>query len=63
MTEVINLRLQRKRKQRADKERTAAENRVLHGRSKAETQRQRIEKARSAAFIDGHRREPDDRES
>ena len=63
MTVVINLRLQRKRRQRADKEHTAAENRVLHGRSKAEKQRQRIEKERSAAFIDGHRREPDDRES
>lgn len=60
MTAVINLRLARKRRQRAEKERAADENRALHGRSKAEKERQRLETERAAAFVDGHRLDPDD---
>ncbi len=62
MTTVVNLRLARKRRMRAEKEHAAAGNRALHGRTKAEKLRQRLEKERSAAFIDGHRLEPDDAE-
>ena len=59
MTSVVNLRLARKRRARAEKERVAGENRALHGRPKAEKLRQRLEKERAAAFVDGHRLEPD----
>ena len=59
MTTVINLRLVRKRRLRAEKERTAAQNRALHGRPKAEKDRQHLEDERAAAFVDGHRLEPD----
>ena len=38
---VVNLRMARKRKARADKERQAGENRAVHGRSKAEKLRDR----------------------
>ena len=59
MTAVINLRLARKRRQRAEKERAASENRAVHGRPKAEKERQRLDNERAAAFVDGHRLEPD----
>jgi hypothetical protein len=36
MGEVVNLRIARKRKVRADHQRQAAENRAAHGRSKGE---------------------------
>ena len=36
MAEIINLRRARKRKERADKEAQAAENRIAFGRTKAE---------------------------
>jgi hypothetical protein len=36
MSEIVNLRQARKRKRRAENERTAAANRVLHGRMKGE---------------------------
>ena len=55
MSNVVNLRMARKQKARADKERTASENRTLHGRSKPEKQRDRLESEKAAAFIDGHR--------
>ena len=62
MTTIVNLRLARKRRKRAEKEHAAAGNRALHRRTKAEKLRQRLEKERSAAFIDGHRLEPGDPE-
>jgi hypothetical protein len=62
MTAVVNLRLARKRRKRAESERAAAENRAIHGRPKAEKERRRLDKERSAAFIDGHRREPNEPE-
>jgi hypothetical protein len=39
MAEIINLRLQRKRKARSAKEATAAEKRAQHGLTKAERER------------------------
>ena len=55
MTNVVNLRMARKRKARAEKEQAAGENRALHGRSKAEKLRDRTQAEKSAAFVDGHR--------
>ncbi|WP_274628378.1 DUF4169 family protein [Arvimicrobium flavum] len=57
MAEIVNLRQARKRKERADRDRVAAENRALHGRSKAERQRDEVAAARAAADLDGHQRE------
>lgn len=36
MADLVNLRLHRKRKRRADREEQAAQNRVIHGRTRAE---------------------------
>lgn len=61
--EIVNLRKARKAKARGEKDRQAAENRVLHGRSKAERQRDAADKDRIRRELDGaHRGEtPDDR--
>ena len=56
MAEIVNLRAARKRKAREDAERTAETNRALSGRSKSEKQRDRLEKDKARAFVDGHRR-------
>ena len=58
MPEVVNLRQVRKQKARAEKERLADANRALHGRTKAEKIRAKVEAEKSAAFIEGHRLEP-----
>ena len=61
MGEVVNLRQVRKQKARADKERLAGENRALHGRSKAERERDRLTSEKAENFVAGHRRQkPDD---
>ena len=57
MSSVVNLRLARKRKARAGKEQTASENRALHGRTKAEKSRDRLEAEKSTSFIEAHRLE------
>ena len=59
MAEVINLRLARKARIRAAKSAEAAQNRALHGLTKAERSRQRAEAAHAARQIDGARREPE----
>ncbi|TGV64514.1 DUF4169 family protein, partial [Mesorhizobium sp. M00.F.Ca.ET.158.01.1.1] len=41
MAEIVNLRQFRKQKARADREQAAGQNRALHGRTKAEKQRDR----------------------
>lgn len=58
MAYTVNLRRFRKQKARAEKQQAAEQNRALHGRSKAERQRDRSEKAAALAFIEGHRRDP-----
>lgn len=55
LAEIINLRLARKRKSRADHDAAAAEARAAHGRTKAEKQRDKALRAREAASLDGHR--------
>lgn len=54
MGDVVNLRMARKQKARLDKEKTAEQNRALHGRTKAERLVARTEAARQSALIDGH---------
>ncbi len=63
MGDVVNLRTARKRKARADKERQAAENRILHGRTKSESTVVRSINEAMKARHDAHLREgrsPDD---
>ena len=55
MAELVNLRLVRKRKAKEAAEKTAAENRILSGRTKAEKQFDRQAKRRTARFLDDHR--------
>lgn len=57
MAEIINLRLARKARQRADAEQKAAENRARFGRSKNERIAQEREAARLAHKINGARRD------
>lgn len=57
MAEVVNLRMARKRKERAEAEAKAASNRALHGQTKAEKNRQRAEQARLDRTVEGARRE------
>lgn len=57
MGEVVNLRQARKHKARIEKERVASENRALHGRTKAERERERLLTDKAENFIAGHRRE------
>ena len=55
MAEIVNLRMARKQKARAQRERVAEQNRAAFGRSKAErdTHRQAADKADK--FIEDHR--------
>ncbi|MDX8538256.1 MULTISPECIES: DUF4169 family protein [Mesorhizobium] len=57
MGDVVNLRQVRKQKARTEKERLAGESRALHGRSKAERDRDRLAADKAEHFIAGHRRE------
>lgn len=54
MSDIVNLRMARKRKARADKEQLATENRALHGRTKAEKDRDRLLGDQAATRLDGH---------
>ena len=60
MAEVINLRQARKARARGEAARQAAQNRALHGRTKAEKQLQDREAERAARLLDGARRESED---
>lgn len=57
MADILNLRQARKQKARDEKLRAAEQNRALHGRSKAEKERDRIAADKSEKFVAGHRRE------
>ena len=61
MAEIINLRQARKRRERADKEAEAAENRVRHGRTKADSERQAKDRNKSKKALDGKKLDPDGR--
>ncbi len=53
---VTNLRQARKRKQRLEREREAAANRVTHGRRAEEVQQQRLTQERDETRLEAHRR-------
>jgi hypothetical protein len=55
--EIVNLRRVRKAKVRNIREETAAENRRLHGRTKAEKAKEAAERERAVRAIDAHRRD------
>lgn len=55
MASVVNLNRFRKDKARADKQQRAAENRALHGRSKAEWQKEDDTKRRLRDLLDGQK--------
>ena len=59
MAEVINLRMARKAKARADKAREATTNRALHGEDKASRAARKAAADRAARQLDGHQRVPD----
>jgi len=59
MGDVVNLRLARKAKGRADKAQQAASNRAAHGESKAAKAARQADLDRATRQIDGHKRETD----
>jgi hypothetical protein len=60
MSDLVNLRLVRKRRAREAADRLAAEQRARFGRSKAETQAEAERRALAARVLDGHRRDRPD---
>ncbi len=56
MGEIVNLRSVKKRLGRAAEEAKAKENRIRHGRTKAETANDRRAEVRRAALLDASRR-------
>lgn len=55
MADIINLRSTRKAKARAEKQQVAAENRTRYGRTKADKEKEKAERALAAAKLDGHK--------
>lgn len=59
--DIINLRSFRKQKRRDEKEQTAEENRIRHGRTKQEKARDLRESEKADREIDGHKIEEADK--
>ena len=57
MAEIINLRQARKRRQRAEKEARASENRIAFGRTKAERTLSEAQKDLVDRRLEGHKRD------
>ncbi|MDT0507633.1 DUF4169 family protein [Novosphingobium sp. MMS21-SN21R] len=57
MAEIVNLRMARKAKARAEQQAEAQANRAKFGRTKAEKTRNRLDAERSARLLDGARRD------
>lgn len=57
MADVVNLNKMRKTRQRAAEQQRATENRIAHGRTKAEKAAARRENERHIALLDGDRLE------
>jgi len=55
MAEIVNLRRVRKAKDRAEKEKTAEANRVLHGTPKHMRKRSEAQKGKAEQRLAGHR--------
>lgn len=60
MAELINLRMARKRRDRAAKEKDAASARAQHGVGKAEREARKVEETRASRQLDGARLEGQD---
>ena len=60
MAEIINLRQARKQKARAEAGKTAEQNRISFGRTKAERKLTEAERDKAARHIDGHKLGRDD---
>ena len=60
MGDVVNLRRARKRRDREREAAAAAENRILHGLTRAERRTIEAEREAGERRLDGHRLEPDD---
>jgi hypothetical protein len=58
MADILSLSRARKAKARVEKERQAEQNRILHGRTKAEKLKDKAEKALADKRIDAHRLTP-----
>lgn len=57
MADIVSLSKARKAKARADKDATAAANRLSFGRTKAEKAKAAAEKAMAEKIVDAHKRE------
>lgn len=62
MADIVNLRAARKRRDRAEKERKAEENRARHGQGRAGKLADKARREREASLLDGHRRERADQD-
>lgn len=62
MAEIINLRRARKQKARAEADKTAEQNRISFGRTKAERSLAEAERDKATRHIDGHRLTRDDKD-
>ena len=61
MSEIVNLRTERKRAKRAMAEHAAAANRLLHGRSKSARELDQARAAKTKSDLDGARLEMDEK--
>jgi hypothetical protein len=59
MGDIVNLRMARKRKARADAERSAEQNRITFGRTKQERELTEAERTLAKKKLDAHRRQTD----
>jgi hypothetical protein len=57
MAEIVNLRQERRRRERAEAGAVAAENRIRHGRTKAERERDRLAAEQAERKLDALRRD------
>ncbi len=57
MAEIVNLRQERRRRARDEAKAVAAENRIRHGRTKAEQERDRLAAEQAARKLDQVRRD------
>jgi len=60
MGDLVNLRMERKRRKRATDEDAAATNRARHGRTLDEKRRDADDARRKASHLDAHKREKHD---
>jgi hypothetical protein len=60
MGDLVNLRRERKRREREEKATAAAENRIVFGTTKAQRQKIKAEREAAERRLDGHRLPSDD---